>query len=147
LLAGSVGLVTAERRRRGPLLAGTRLALIGVTATLSVLAVWSLVGNQALFAAQDAVQRKEWSKARDDARRARALLFWSFEPELALGDAYAGLGDREGAVSAYRDAVDTDPRNWFAWLRLARVARGAERSAAYDRVRELNPRDEGLPGG
>jgi O-antigen ligase len=147
LLAGSVGLVAAERRRRGRLLAGTRVALVGVTATLSVLAVWNLVGNQALFAARDAVQRKEWSQARDDARRARALLFWSFEPDLALGDAYAGLGDREAALQAYRDAVETDPRNWFAWLRLARVARGAESRAAYDRVQQLNPRDEGLPRG
>ena len=47
---GRVGLVAAERRRRGSLRAGSRLALVGVTATLSVLAVWSLVGNQALFA-------------------------------------------------------------------------------------------------
>ena len=39
-----------------------------------------------------------------------------------------------------------DPRNWVAWLRLAQVARGAERNAAYDRVRELNPLEEGLPG-
>jgi hypothetical protein len=147
LLAGAVGLVSAERRSRGSLHDGSRLALGGVTATLSVLAVWSLVGNQALFAARDSLARKEWSGARDHARRAQALLTWSAEPDIALGDARAGLGDREGALRAYRDAVEADPRDWIAWLRIARVARGAESDAAYDRVRELNPRGTGEPSG
>ena len=120
--------------------------LVGLTGTLSVFAVWSLVGNQALQAGLDAATRKEWSEARAHALRARSLLSWSHEPDLLLGDAAAGLGDREAAVRAYRDAVAEDPRNWVAWLRLAQVARGAERAAAYDRVHELNPREEGLPG-
>ena len=130
----------------GALRGRARTALVGVTAVLSVLAVWTLVGNQALFAGREALARKDWSDARDDARRAQALLFWSAEPKLVLGDAEAGLGDREDALRAYRDAVATDPRNWVAWLRLAQVARGAESDAAYDRVRELNPLQEGLPG-
>jgi tetratricopeptide (TPR) repeat protein len=146
LLAGSAGLVAAERHRRGGLLFGSRLALVGVTGSLSVLAVWSLVGNQALFAAREALVHKNWSEARDRARRAQELLVWSYEPELALGDAAAGLGDRESALRAYRDAVETDPRNWVAWLRLAQVASGSERASAYERVRALNPRAEGLPG-
>ena len=146
LLAGSVGLLSAERRQRGILHAGSRIALVGVSATLSVLAVWSLVGNQALFAGRAAVAREDWSEALDHAARARSLLFWSHEPDLVRGDAAAGLGDRDGALRAYRDAVATDPRNWVAWLRLAQVARGAESGAAYDRVRQLNPLEEGLPG-
>jgi O-antigen ligase len=145
-LVGSACLVSAERRVQGHLLPGSRLALVGVTSTLSVLAVWSLVGNQALFAARDAIERKELTDARDHARRAQALLFWSHEPDLVRGDAAARLGDREGAVRARRDAVEKDPRNWLAWLLLAQVERGAERDAALDRVRELNPRVEGLPG-
>jgi O-antigen ligase len=147
LLLGAVGLVTAERRSRGSLHDGSRLALAGVLGTLSVLAVWSLVGNQALFAGRDAVQRRDWGEANDDARRAQALLVWSHEPDLVRGDAAAGLGDREGALRARRDAVEKDPRNWLAWLRWAQVERGAESDAAYNRVRELNPRVEGLPGG
>ena len=146
LLAGSVGLLASERRSRELMLPGSRLALFGLTATLSVLAVWSLVGNQALFAGAAAVARKDWSAARDHAVRADSLLPWSYEPDIVRGDAAAGLGDREGALRAYRDAVATDPRNWVAWLRLAQVARGAESGAAYDRVRRLNPLEEGLPG-
>jgi O-Antigen ligase/Tetratricopeptide repeat len=146
LLAGSVCLLSAERRALGALLTGSRIALMGLTATMSVLAVWSLVGNQSLFAGFEAVDRQDWEEARDEGRRAKSLLAWSFEPDLILGDAAAGLGDRHGALRAYRDAVETDPRNWVAWLRLAQVARGAERLAAYERVRELNPREEDLPG-
>jgi uncharacterized membrane-anchored protein len=111
-----------------------------------VLAVWSLVGNQALFAGRDAVAKEDWSAARKHAGRAQELLFWSHEPEIVLGDAAAGLGGRTRALEDYRAAVAEDPRNWVAWLRFAQVARGAERSAAYDRVRELNPRQEDLPG-
>jgi hypothetical protein len=146
LLVGSVGLASAERRRHGLLGDGSRLALVGVTGTLSVFAVWSLVGNQALFAGREAVARKDWSEAYDEARRARALLGWSHEPLIVLGDAEAGLGDRQGALEAYREAVERNPRSWSAWLRLAQVARGAERAAAYDRVHQLNPREEDLPG-
>ena len=146
LLVGAVGLVAVERRRHELIGAGGRLSLIGVGATLSVLAVWSLVGNQALFAGRDAIAGKDWTTARSDGRRARSLLFWSHEPDFVLADAAAGLGDRQGALDAYRDAVDKDPRDWVAWYRLAQVARGAERDAAYDRVRELNPLVEGVPG-
>jgi tetratricopeptide (TPR) repeat protein len=106
----------------------------------------SLVGNQALLAGKEALARKDWTSAAEHGRRAQALLIWSHEPDLALGDAAAGLGDREGALGAYRDAVKTDPRNWVAWLRLAQVARGAERVAAYATVRKLNPLEEDLPG-
>lgn len=147
LLVGSVGLVALERGARPPAPgSGVRVALIGLTTVLSVLAVWSLVGNQALFASREALVRKDWSDARVDARRAQALLPWSFEPDVVIGDAAAGMGDREAALRAYRDAVETDPRVWAAWLRLAEAARGAERRAAYDRVRRLNPLAEGLPG-
>ena len=146
LLVGAVGLAAVERRRYELIRAGGRLSLIGVGATLSVLAAWSLVGNQALFAGRDAIARKDWTTARSDGRRARALLLWSHEPDFVLADAAAGRGDRQGALDAYRVAVDKDPRDWVAWYRLAQVARGAERDAAYDRVRELNPLVEGVPG-
>jgi O-antigen ligase len=146
LLAGAAGLLMAERRRRRVMHRRVRLALTLATCVLSIAAVWSLVGNQALFGGREAVARRDWSDARDDARRAKALLFWSAEPNLVLGDAEAGLGDRQAALKAYRDAVATDPRSWVAWLRVAQVARGAERADAYRRVRELNPREEGLPG-
>ena len=107
LLAGSAGLVAAERGRAARSSSGSRLALVRRGGTLSVFAVWSLVGNQALFAAREAAAREGLERRHaTHARRAQALLFWSHEPDLVLGDAAAGLGDREGALRAYREAVD-----------------------------------------
>jgi O-Antigen ligase len=146
LLAGCAALLADERRPPGRLPSVGRSGLIAATVILSVAATWSLVGNQALFGGREAASRKDWVEAREHARRARALLFWSAEPDLVLGDAAAGLGDRAEALRNYRAAADADPRSWVAWLRVAQVARGAERSDAYRRVRELNPREGGLPG-
>lgn len=146
LLAGGVCLIAADRGRPRPLETPGRFVLASTGVVLSLAAVVSLVGNQALFAGREALARKDWSEARDHADRARTLLVWSHEPYIVLGDAYAGLGNREAALDAYRDAVDTDSRNWVAWLRLAQVATDGERERAYARVRALNPREEALPG-
>lgn len=145
-LVGGICLAASERKRARPLAAWTRSVVAGAGAVLSLVAVVSLVGNQALFAAREAVARKDWSSARTHGERARSLLPWSFEPDLVVGDAYAGLGDRPAALRAYRDAVAADGRNWVAWLRLAQVASGDERERAYEKVRALNPREEALPG-
>lgn len=145
-LAGSVGLLAWERgtpRRPG---GRSQLAAASLSVALSAIAVVSLVGNQALFAAREAVLREEWADARRHAERARALLPWSFEPDVVLGDAYAGLGRRDAALRAYRDAVATDERNWAVWFRLAQVARGDERARAYATVHQLNPREGAVPG-
>jgi hypothetical protein len=146
LLAAGVGLLAGERRRRGIVHDGLRLPLVATVGVLSVASVVSLVGNQALFAGRAELARQEWASAADHARRADRLLPWSYEPAFVLGDAAAGLGDRAGALDAYRSATGTDPENWVAWLRLAQVAAGEERTRAYARVHELNPKEEELPG-
>lgn len=145
-LVGGACLLAAERRRGAILPGGVRLPTLVGTAALSAVAVVSLVGNQALFAAREARARGEWETAYDHARRAQALLPWSVEPLIVRGDAAAGSGDRAGAHDAYRRAVAKDPRNWVAWLRLAQVATGRERTRAYARVRALNPLARNLPG-
>jgi hypothetical protein len=147
LLAGSVALLAAERGvEEASVPPGARWPLLAASVALTTFALVSLVGNQALFAGREAVLRKEWSDVEDHARRAERLLPWSFEPHIVLGDAAAGLGDRPRAVAEYRRAVTVDSRNWIAWLRLAQVARGPERRAAYERVHELNPLERDLPG-
>jgi tetratricopeptide (TPR) repeat protein len=146
LLAGSVALLAAERGAVRALPDRARWPLLAVAVGLTMFALVSLVGNQALFAGSEAVAREEWSDAAKHARHAERLLPWSFEPHIVLGDAAAGLGDRQRALEEYRQAVEADGSNWIAWLRLAQVARGAERRAAYERVHELNPRERDLPG-
>jgi hypothetical protein len=146
LLAGGVALLAAERNEVHPLPNTARWPLLAGSVALTVCALVSLVGNQALFAGRTAVAREEWEEAREHARWAETLLPWSFEPHVVLGDAAAGAGDRKRALEEYRQAVEVDSRNWTAWLRLGQVARGAERRAAYERVHELNPRERDLPG-
>jgi O-antigen ligase len=146
LFAGSVALLAAGRGEMHPLPNVARWPLLAASVALTAAALVSLVGNQALFAGREALAREEWSAAEDHGRRAESLLPWSFEPYFVLGDAAAGLGDRRGALEAYRKAVEADRRNWVAWLRLGQVARGVERRAAYERVHELNPRARDLPG-
>ena len=147
VLIGAAGLLASEGAAPARPLAGrSRLVLIGVTVALSIVAAVSLVGNQALFAGREAIVRRDWDEAREHGRRAEALLPWSFEPELVLGDAAAGMGDRAGALEAYRDAVAKDSENWIAWLRVAQVSSGPQRAVAYERVRRLNPLERELPG-
>jgi O-antigen ligase len=145
-LAGASSLVASERQRARPLGSRARVSLVVLGIAMSLAATVSLVGNQALFAAKSDVGRKDWAAARRDGHRAHALLPWSVEPDLVLGDAAAGTGDRARAVEAYREAVARDPESWTAWLRLAQVAHGAERAHAYARVHQLDPRDKELPG-
>ena len=109
-------------------------------------AVWSLVGNQALFAGREALARRSGATRASTLAGRRRCFPGRTSRTSCSATRLPGLGDREGALRAYRDAVEADPRNWVAWLRLAQVARGAERGAAYDRVRRLNPLEEGLPG-
>ena len=140
LLAGSVGLVSAERRSRGTLHDGTPCgARRGHGDPQRARGLEPRREPGALRGARS-LARKEWSEARDHARRAQALSHLVDGAGHRARRRAAGLGDREGALRAYRDAVDADPRDWIAWLRIAQVARGAESDAAYDRVRELNPR-------
>jgi hypothetical protein len=146
LLAGSVGFLGAGGAPGSRVEGASRAVALAVSIALSVFAVVSLVGNQALFAGRADLARRDWSQARHDADRARALIVWSAEPDLVLGDAEAGLGNREGAASAYRDATAKDPRSWVAWLRLAQVTHGNERRLAYEKVHKLNPLEHDLPG-
>jgi tetratricopeptide (TPR) repeat protein len=141
-----VALLAAEGGAVRPLRGAAHWPLLAGSVALTVCALVSLVGNQALFAGREALLREEWREADEHGRRAEILLPWSFEPHLVRGDAAARLGDRARAVEEYREAVEVDPRSWIAWLRLAQVARGAERLAAYRRVHELNPLERDLPG-
>jgi hypothetical protein len=142
LLAGGVSLLAQERGPPRRLRDATRGLLLVPAVGLTILAVVSLVGNQALFAGREALERREWAKAAEHGRRADAILRWSIEPDLVVGDAAAGAGNLKAALERYREAARGDDRRWIVWFRVAQAASGREQRAALQRIRELNPREE-----
>ena len=142
LLAGGVALLAAEPGRARALPQPARRLLLVPVVGLSLFAVVSLVGNQALFAGREALARHDRPAADEHGKRAKTLLPWSIEPEIVLGDAAAGARDRTTALEEYRQAAAADKDNWLVWWRIAQVASERERRAATARVRELNPREQ-----
>jgi hypothetical protein len=142
LLAGAVCLLAQERAPSRSLPNTARRLLLVPTIGLTVFAVVSLVGNQALFAGHEALARGDWAEAAKHGRHADAILPWSIEPELVIGDAAARAGDTEAALEQYREAARADERRWVVWLRIAQGETGRERQAALRRFRELSPRGE-----
>jgi O-antigen ligase len=140
LLAGSVALLAQDRGFARPLSNTARTAVLVPAVGLTLFAVVSLVGNQALFAGREALARGELARAAEHGRRADSILRWSTEPELVIGDAAARAGDVEAALEQYREALRVDERRWIFWLRIAQGTTGRERSEALQRLRELNPR-------
>ena len=76
---------------------------------LSVFAVWSLVGNQALFAGREALARRDWAAAREHGRRAEACSFWSAEPESSSATPLPGSVTARQHCRSYRKATTIDP--------------------------------------
>ena len=140
LLAGGVALLAQDRRPMRRLPGTLRWSVFVPAVLLTLFAVVSLVGNQALFAGREALARGEWARAIQHGQRADDILRWSAEPELVIGDASARAGDVEEALEQYREAIRADERRWVFWLRVAQGTTGRERRAALRRLRELNPR-------
>ena len=141
LLIGVLMLASArkeERVVRDRVRAPAMLLAIGVGAT----AVVGLLGNQAIAKAQAANDDGRYADAQQQALNARRLMPWSSRPWIVLGEARLASGDRAGALSSLRRAVEIDPHEWSGWIDLAVAAQGAERVAALAHARELYPASE-----
>jgi hypothetical protein len=140
LLCGAA-LVIAARREPfpRPLSGPARSVGVVVTVALTGFALLGLIGNSALSASEDARTDRNWTKAEEQARKARRLMPWSPDPFVALGTAQFAHGDAEGARVSFRRAVAKDPGDWVLWFKLSAVTAGVERRAALARARRLNP--------
>ncbi len=137
----AAALLAAARREERVLTLGTwaRGAGVAVALVLVVLAFATLTGNSAIAASDRAAEDGNWSKAADQARKAKRWAPWSSEPWQRLGEAHLGQGDFAQAEGDFRTAIDREPRDFELWLDLARATDGAERAAALERAHELNP--------
>jgi tetratricopeptide (TPR) repeat protein len=134
-------LVVAARDEPGPqrLRGVVRTTGMVLAVGLTGFALWALIGNSALSASEDARADHNWTKAEDQARKARDLMPWSPEPWEALGFAQAARGDARAAAASFRRAIERDPGDWTLWFDLAAVAKGREREHALTEARRLNP--------
>ena len=125
----------------GPLRRRLVLAALAVLAAISL----ALPGIAARFtnAAYDQVRKDpETALARLD--RAARLNFLSAEPLVAKGVVSQRLGDRSTAREAFRQAIEPEPKNWFAHFELGLVesadGRRDEAARSFRAAAALNPR-------
>ena len=116
-----------------------RVAVLASATLLGAFAVVGLAGNGATGAANDLLDRGDADAASQAAERARRYRPWAAEPWELLGEAELAEGRASAASEHLRRATREDPGSWSAWLSLAFVSSGRERTLALARARALNP--------
>jgi O-Antigen ligase/Tetratricopeptide repeat len=119
--------------------ASIRATLLVSAAVLAAAATVAHAGNVAIDDAHRALDRGDAAAARSAADRARRFAPWSAEPWRLLGEAELAAGRVRLARQHLRRAVAEDPGEWQTWLALAFASSGADRAAALERVRALDP--------
>jgi O-Antigen ligase len=141
LFCGLAALVAARGESRTVVLATrSRAIMLSAVGICAAFAFVALIGNIAISRAQSAVNARHYAKAESNARRAASWAPWSARAWLLVGQAEAGQGGTQAAVTSLRHAVANDPRNYRYWLGLAAVAQGTERVRALEQAFRLNPR-------
>jgi hypothetical protein len=131
-----------ESREGGPVVSlGTRgaAAVFVVVGAVGAFSFVGLVGNLAAASSSDAISAGDMTKAAREARKAADWAPWAAEPWALLAQAELGQDHRRAAISALREAIERQPRDYTLWQQLALTARGRDRQEALRRLRELNP--------
>jgi hypothetical protein len=139
LLCGSA-VVVASRRETLWRVPGAAIAAAFATAVaVGTFAFAGLMGNAALEAGWDALERGDGDQAKAEAHRAQTWARWSGEPWRLEAAADLLAEDEHAARVNLRTAVAKDPRDWNDWFDLAQVSEGREHARALARARSLNP--------
>jgi O-Antigen ligase len=138
----AAAIVTAARRGTPapqPMGRPLRLTVAGIVVAAGAAAFVGLVGNIALARSNSAILSLNGSQAASAARKAHRWAPWSAEALSELGRGQLLSGSRAAGLATLRQAAAADPGNWETWFDIAAVSAGAERRAALDRARALNP--------
>jgi transcriptional regulator with XRE-family HTH domain len=140
---GLAALVESREGRQGVSL-GTRgaTAVFVAVGAVGAFAFVGLVGNLAAASSSDAISAGDMTKAAREARKAADWAPWAAEPWALLSQAELGQGHQRAAVSALREAIDRQPRDYTLWQQLALTTRGRDRHEALRRLHELNPQEQ-----
>ncbi len=139
---GAAGVIVAMGARPQATSHAVGLVRIGVVA---VVAVGACVSALVLWHGERRATDADLAAAADPARGAALAHSAAGSAPLSIGPllvearALASLGDRSGATSAARRAVDRQPDNPFAWECLVAVADTAQRAGAVQRWTRLDP--------
>jgi O-Antigen ligase len=143
LAAGGGRTVETVVGRRRQQLVGLCTAVVAVAAAVACVFPW--LGDR-LEQRAAASWRSDPASAFRDLSRARRLNPLSPDPDLLAGAVASRLGDLAGMRRSFTDALDRDPRQWYARLELALADAGqGRRTSAIAELREarrLNPREE-----
>jgi tetratricopeptide (TPR) repeat protein len=146
LLGLAAGLVRSPAREAVPNGAHFAAALAAAGALfLAAAASYAFPGLAAIELERAVQARPDSEQAFSHLERARRLNPLSERADIVAGTLAAQGGDAERVRTAFQRALERNPDDWYAHLRLALLARerGArvEAIAHLDRVRSLNPRE------
>jgi O-Antigen ligase len=108
-------------------------------AAVAAASLIAYVGNNALQTADRRLAEGRPAAAASSAHTATRWAPWSAEAWSTLGEAQAILGRPHASLTSLRTAARKDPHDWSHWYRIAAATTGAERRAAVERMRALNP--------
>ncbi|MBA2384604.1 MAG: O-antigen ligase family protein [Actinobacteria bacterium] len=137
-LAGAL-LVPGREEHVLPWSARRRALVVAPLAVTAVVSLALIYGNRALAQARAASDRDDTGATMRHARTAARWAPWSSAPVQLEADIALERGNFATARDVYREAIAKDPSNWELWFGVALSSKGAERRAALDRARALNP--------
>jgi hypothetical protein len=118
-----------------------RLLPLALGSAVALAALFGLLGNLKISAADRASASGNLADAAAKAHDATRWVPWSATPWDQLGWAQLDLGQVRLAQASFRTAVSKDPGNESLWLDLAEASSGRAQAAALARAQALNPLD------
>ena len=114
-------------------------ATLAMLLGLSGFAFVGLVGNSALRASANAVQRGRFDEGKSQAHKAARWMPWAAAPWQLLGEANLYGGHDAEARRSLRRALAKDAANWQSWYLLALASTGRTQRRAVEKASSLNP--------
>lgn len=139
LLCGAAVVIAARHELPGRVPRAVIAAALATAVAAAAFAFAGLMGNAALAAGWDALERGDGDEAKAQAKRAQTWMRWSGEPWRLEAAAESLAEDEHAARANLRTAVAKDPRDWSDWFDLAQASDGREHDRALARARALNP--------
>jgi tetratricopeptide (TPR) repeat protein len=134
-------LLVAARGPRTPRVESVHARLVAgaLSIVIAGFAFVGLVGNSAVEASTDALEKLDLARAEAQAHKAAQWMPWSSLPWQHLAQAQLYRGERAAGLASLRKAIAKDRDNWKLWYQLALASSGAAQRHALREARRLAP--------